>query len=100
MMKRNLGSPKNLETNIQSEVYSIIADILDVDEAAIHPSSRFREDLGADSLDIVMLIMAFSKAFEAEICDRDVLHIQTVGEAVTYLEQHLSLLVNQVDPET
>jgi acyl carrier protein len=91
MMKQNVQISENLALDIEQEIRIIIADILDIDESEIHLSSRFRDDLGADSLDLVTLIMAFSKAFEAEICDQDVLHIQTVGEAIAYLRQHLSL---------
>jgi acyl carrier protein len=98
MMKQNLQSSEILALDIEREIRIIIADVLDIDESAIHLSSRFRDDLGADSLDLVTLIMAFSNAFEAEICDRDVLHIQTVGEAIAYLQQHLSLHATPVDP--
>ncbi len=89
-MQRNGQSPKNSAADVEREVRKIIVDVLDVDASAIHANSRFREDLGADSLDLVTLIMAFSHAFDAEICDRDVLYIQTVGEAIGYLEQHLT----------
>jgi acyl carrier protein len=77
------------QATIAVKVHRIVADILDVDDSAVHAYSRFREDLGADSLDIVNLIMAFSNEFDAEIRDADVLHIQTIGEAVEYLERHL-----------
>jgi acyl carrier protein len=74
---------------ITATVRVIVADLLDVDDAEINMASRFREDLGADSLDIVNLIMAFSQAFNADIRDADVLHIQTIGEAVDYLERNI-----------
>lgn len=97
-MKQNVQSSETLALDIEREIRIITADILDIDESAIQLSSRFRDDLGADSLDLVTLIMAFSNAFDAEICDRDVLHIQTVGEAVAYLRQHLSLHKTPVEP--
>jgi acyl carrier protein len=83
-------------TQIEAKVRVIVADLLDVDESQIHSSSRFREDLGADSLDIVNLIMAFSNAFEADIRDADVLYIQTIGEAIDYLARNLISRTNIV----
>lgn len=67
-------------------VKKIILDQLGVDESKITPEARFREDLGADSLDLVELIMAFEEEFGGTISDEEAQGIKTVGEAVAYLE--------------
>jgi len=59
-----------------------------VDESKVVPEARFREDLGADSLDLVELIMAFEEEFGGQISDEEAQGIKTVGEAVAYLEAH------------
>ncbi len=71
------------------EVKAIIIEYLG-DEVAdkITPEARFREDLEADSLDLVELIMAFEDKFGAEISDEDAQSITTVGEAVAYIDAH------------
>jgi acyl carrier protein len=69
-------------------VKKIIVDQLGVDESKVVPEARFREDLGADSLDLVELIMAFEEEFGGEISDEEAQKIKTVGEAVAYLEAH------------
>ena len=71
------------------EVKKIIVELLGVDEAKITPQARFREDLEADSLDLVELIMAFEEKFGGEISDEDAQKITTVGEAVSYLDSKL-----------
>jgi acyl carrier protein len=71
-----------------TEVKAIIKDLLGADESKITPEARFREELEADSLDLVELIMAFEDKFGAEISDEDAQHITTVGEAVTYIDSH------------
>ena len=70
---------------IYEKVKEIIIDKLNVDEGKIVPEARFREDLKADSLDLVELIMAFEEEFGSAISDEDAQKITTVGEAVTYL---------------
>ena len=72
------------------DVKAIIKDLLGADEAKITPEARFREDLEADSLDLVELIMAFEDKFGAEISDEDAQKITTVGDAVTYIDSHKS----------
>jgi acyl carrier protein len=67
-------------------VRGIIVELLGVDASKVTESARFREDLGADSLDLVELIMAFEEKFGAEISDEDAQSITTVGEAVKYIE--------------
>ncbi len=70
------------------DIKVIIKDLLGSDEAKITPEARFREDLEADSLDLVELIMAFEDKFGAEISDEDAQKITTVGEAVKYIDDH------------
>ncbi len=69
-------------------VKKIIVDQLGVDADTVTLEARFREELGADSLDLVELIMAFEEEFGGEISDEEAQGIRTVGEAVTYLEAH------------
>jgi acyl carrier protein len=73
---------------IEARVRSIIADQLGVSEEEIRPDSNFIEDLGADSLDIVELIMAMEEEFETEIPDEEAENIRTVGDAVGYVTAH------------
>jgi acyl carrier protein len=72
----------------QEELKKVVVDLLGVDEAKVTPEARFREDLEADSLDLVELIMAFEDKFGTEISDEDAQKITTVGEAVKYIEEH------------
>ncbi|MCL4275433.1 MAG: acyl carrier protein [Anaerolineales bacterium] len=69
-----------------NELKAIVKDLLGVDEEKITMEARFREDLEADSLDLVELIMAFEDKFGAEISDEDAQKITTVGEAVNYID--------------
>ena len=70
------------------EIKAIIVDLLGSDESKITMEARFREELEADSLDLVELIMAFEDKFGAEISDDDAQKITTVGEAVHYIDSH------------
>lgn len=72
-----------------ADVRNIIVDLLGVEEAKVTPTAKFREDLEADSLDLVELIMAFEEKFGGEISDEDAQKITTVGEAVTYIDQNM-----------
>jgi acyl carrier protein len=69
-----------------TELKAIVKDLLGADEEKITMDARFREDLEADSLDLVELIMAFEDKFGAEISDEDAQKIATVGDAVNYIE--------------
>jgi len=71
------------------DVKSIITELLDVETSEITHESRFREDLGADSLDLVELIMAFEDKFGGEISDEQAQKITTVGEAVSYIDTNM-----------
>jgi acyl carrier protein len=68
-------------------VRDIIVELLAVDASKVVMEARFREDLGADSLDLVELIMAFEEKFGAEISDEDAQRITSVGEAVKYIDE-------------
>lgn len=74
--------------NIETRVRSIIADQLGLSEDDIKPESKFIEDLGADSLDIVELIMAMEEEFQTEIPDEQAEKIRTVGDAIEYVKAH------------
>ncbi len=69
------------------KIRDIIVDQLGVDEDQVVEEARFREDLEADSLDLVELIMAFEDEFGGEISDEEAQQIKTVGQALDYLEQ-------------
>ena len=74
--------------SVENRVKSIIADQLGVAEDQIKPESKFIEDLGADSLDIVELIMAMEEEFQTEIPDEEAEKIRTVGDAIRYVSSH------------
>jgi acyl carrier protein len=76
--------------NVADRVKKIIIDKLGVDESEVTSEASFINDLGADSLDTVELIMEFEKEFDVSIPDEEAENIQTVGQAVTYLEKHVS----------
>jgi acyl carrier protein len=75
-------------TNVEGKVKSIIAEQLGVGEDEIKPESNFIDDLGADSLDIVELVMAMEEEFEVEIPDDEAENIKTVGDAINYINSH------------
>ncbi len=69
-------------------VKSVIVDQLSVDEADVTPEASFVDDLGADSLDVVELIMGLETEFDIEIPDEEAENISTVGDAVEYIKSH------------
>ena len=73
-------------SEIESKVVEIIVDKLGVDSAEVKPEASFTNDLGADSLDTVELIMELEKEFSVTIPDSDAEKIQTVGDAIAYIE--------------
>jgi acyl carrier protein len=77
-----------MSATIEQKVKSITADQLGVGEEEIKPTSSFIEDLGADSLDIVELVMAMEEEFEVEIPDEEAENIKTVQDAVNYITTH------------
>ncbi|HEX4021486.1 MAG TPA: acyl carrier protein [Acidobacteriaceae bacterium] len=70
------------------KVKQIIVEQLQVDEAEVTPGASFQEDLGADSLDVVELVMQFEEAFDIEIPDEDAEKIKTVQDAINYINEH------------
>jgi len=72
----------------EERVKQIIVEQLGVDEGEVTANASFVDDLGADSLDTVELVMAFEEAFDIEIPDEDAEKIRTVQDAITYIEQH------------
>ena len=76
-------------TDTFEEIKNIIVELLGVDEEKVTLDARFREDLEADSLDLVELIMAFEDKFGGEISDEDAQKITTVGEAIKYVQERM-----------
>ncbi|WP_321471743.1 acyl carrier protein [uncultured Paludibaculum sp.] len=72
--------------SVEAKVKQIIVEQLGVDEAQVDSTASFVDDLGADSLDIVELVMAFEEAFDLDIPDEDAEKIQTVKDAVEYID--------------
>jgi len=72
--------------SVEQKVKQIIVEQLGVDENQVDPSASFVDDLGADSLDIVELVMAFEEAFDIDIPDEDAEKIQTVKQAIEYID--------------
>jgi acyl carrier protein len=89
----NHSVPMHWEVKMASteeRVQNIVIDLLGVDADRVVPTARFREDLEADSLDLVELIMAFEEEFGGEITDEDAQKITTVGEAISYINTNMS----------
>jgi acyl carrier protein len=76
-------------SDTEARVRDIIVELLGVEEDQVVRDARFREDLEADSLDLVELIMAFEEEFEGEISDEEAQKITTVGEAIDYIDEHM-----------
>ena len=77
-------------SEIFERVKDIIVDLLEVEPEKVTMEARFREDLEADSLDLVELIMEFEEQFDAKIPDEDAQQIKTVGGAVAYVEKRMA----------
>ena len=75
--------------NLENKIKEIIVDKLGIEESEITDSASFTNDLGADSLDTVELIMEFEKEFNVSIPDEDAEKIQTVGDAIAYLKENV-----------
>jgi len=75
-------------SDVVDRVKKIIVDRLGVDEAEVTLEASFKEDLGADSLDVVELVMELEDEFDMEISDEDAEKITTVGEVVNYIQAH------------
>jgi acyl carrier protein len=77
-------------SDITGRVTKIIADKLFIDESEVTPEANFKQDLGADSIDLVELIMEFEREFDLSIPDEKAEEIQTVGNAIEFLEAALN----------
>lgn len=77
-----------MSDTVAARVTEIIIDELGVEADKVTPDAAFVDDLGADSLDTVELIMAFEEEFEIDIPDEDAEQMRTVGEAIAYIEQN------------
>ncbi|MHB8734949.1 MAG: acyl carrier protein [Terriglobales bacterium] len=77
-----------MAAGIEEKVKKIVVEQLDVEESEVTPEATFQEDLGADSLDVVELVMAFEEAFGIEIPDEDAEKIRHVKDAVAYITAH------------
>jgi acyl carrier protein len=77
-----------MASGVEEKVKQIIVEQLQVDEAEVTPAASFQEDLGADSLDVVELVMQFEEAFDLEIPDEDAEKIKTVKDAIDYIEKN------------
>ncbi len=75
---------------VYERVVKIIVDLLGVEPEKVTMEARFREDLGADSLDLVELVMAFEEEFGGTISDEEAQQIKTVGDAVKYIESRMA----------
>ena len=86
--RQSVGTPYGGWVAFQPLYQRIIKEQLDVDEKDIKPESSFIDDLGADSLGLVELVLAFEEAFEIDIPDEDTEKIRTVKDAIDYIEAH------------
>lgn len=77
-----------MAAGVEEKVKQIIVEQLGVDEGEVTPNASFVDDLGADSLDTVELVMAFEEGFNIEIPDEDAEKIRTVNDAVEYIKKH------------
>ena len=82
------GEVTELATVLE-RVSKVIVDLLGVDESEVKLEASFREDLGADSLDVVELVMELEDEFDMEISDEDAEKISTIGDAIAYIESKL-----------
>ena len=73
-------------SNVEDQVKKIVVDHLGIEESKVTPESKFIDDLGADSLDTVELVMAFEEEFGSEISDSEAEKILTVGDAIKFIE--------------
>ena len=89
-IKYNINNKETTMSQIEEKVKEIIVDKLNCDADQVTPEASFTQDLGADSLDTVELIMELEKAFDTQIPDGDAQNIKTVGDAISYIESKLA----------
>ena len=88
--RRNYNKRNKMSEEVSSKVKKIVADHLGIEEAKVTEESSFIDDLGADSLDTVELVMAFEEEFGSEISDSEAEKILTVGDAIKFIESKSS----------
>jgi acyl carrier protein len=88
-MGEEVGTRMASEDKVEERVKKIIIENLGVEEDDVVPEAKFVDDLGADSLDTVELVMAFEEAFDIEIPDEDAEKILTVGKAIEYIKEKI-----------
>ena len=74
---------------VLEKIKAILSNQFDVEESTLETTTRLDEDLGADSLDVVDLLMSLEDEFDVEIQDEDIEKIRTVGDLVSYIEEHM-----------
>jgi len=79
-----------MSNNVEKRVKEIIVEQLGVNENEVTPEAKFVDDLGADSLDLVELVMALEEEYNMEISDEDAEKILTVGDAIEYIQSHVA----------
>lgn len=77
-----------MSDNIESQVIDVIVEQLGVDREKVTPDAKFIDDLGADSLDTVELVMTFEEKFSVEVPDEDAETLKSVADVVKYIEEH------------
>jgi acyl carrier protein len=75
-----------MSANLQSQLYELVASQLGVERKEVVPEARILDDLGADSLDVVELVMALEESFDITVPDEDVEGLETIGDVETYLQ--------------
>ena len=88
MMPDGMVNSRKENKIMLEKVKEIVAESLNVEESTLSETTSFKEDLGADSLDLFEMVMAFEEAFEVEIPSEDLEQITTVGDVVKYIESH------------
>jgi acyl carrier protein len=78
-----------MQSNVRERIHQILFRYLGVDQSELLPEANLQEDLGADSLDVVELVMAFEEAFGLAVPDEDVAHMRTLGDIERYLEKRV-----------
>ena len=81
--------PNNTEKSVLERVTDVIEEVLKVDASEVSPSSNIRNDLGADSIDLMTLVVALEEEFDGKISDEEVTNIKTVEDAVSLIQNEI-----------